>query len=88
MLKVLLFGFALEFKVSGLFALRDSDTNSDFDSNCKPNGYIVIFKFFFEIIFWRTQVLFVGPLIPLFGTSGDISSGFLSQSGQPYLHLV
>ena len=31
---------------------------------------------------------FLGPLIPLFWTSGDISSGFKSQSGQPYLHLA
>ena len=30
----------------------------------------------------------MGPLIPLFWTSGDISSGFQSQSGQPYLHLA
>ena len=29
--------------------------------------------------FWRTWVLFVGPLIPLFWTSGDVSSGFQSQ---------
>ena len=43
---------------------------------------------FFKNIFWRTQVLFVGPLIPLFWTSGDVFSGFQSQSGQPYLHLM
>ena len=30
---------------------------------------------------------FVGPLIPLFWASGDVFSGFQSQSGQPYLHL-
>ena len=30
--------------------------------------------FFFKN-FWRTQVLFVGPLISLFCTSGDVSSG-------------
>ena len=30
----------------------------------------------------------VGPLTPLFWTSGDVSSGFQSQSGQPYLHLA
>ena len=30
--------------------------------------------------FWRTWVPFVGPLIPLFWTAGDIS-GFQSQSG-------
>ena len=37
-------------------------------------------KFFF-LTFWRTWVLFVGHLIPLFWTSGDVSSGFQSQSG-------
>ena len=31
---------------------------------------------------------FVGPLMPLFWTSGDVSSGFQSQSGQPYSHLA
>ena len=30
---------------------------------------------------------FVGPLIPLFQTSGDISFGLRSQSGQPYSHF-
>ena len=30
---------------------------------------------------WRTFILFVGPLMPLFWTSGDVSSGFQSQSG-------
>ena len=34
------------------------------------------------------DVLFMGPLIPLFRTSGDVSSGFQSQTGQPYSHLV
>ena len=29
-----------------------------------------------------------GSLIPLFWTSGDISSGFQNQSGQPYSHLA
>ena len=31
---------------------------------------------------------FVGPLIPLFWTSGEDSSGFQRQSGQPYSHLA
>ena len=44
--------------------------------------------FFLKKNFWRAWVLFVGPLIPLFWTSGDISSGFQSQGGQPYLHLA
>ena len=29
-----------------------------------------------------------GALIPLFWASGDVSSGFQSQSGQPYSHLA
>ena len=29
----------------------------------------------------------MGPLIPLFSTSGDFSSGFQRQSGQPYSHF-
>ena len=32
--------------------------------------------------------LFVGPLIPLFWTSSNVSSGSQSQSGQSYSHLV
>ena len=32
--------------------------------------------------------LFVGPLKPLFWTSGDVFSGFQSQDGQPYSHLA
>ena len=31
---------------------------------------------------------FVGPLIPLFWTSGDVFSGLQSQGGQPYLYLA
>ena len=38
------------------------------------------------VIFWRTHVLFLGPLVPLFWISGDVSSGFQSQSGLPYSH--
>ena len=30
----------------------------------------------------------MGPLIPLFRTSGNVSSGFLSQSVHPYSHLT
>ena len=43
--------------------------------------FFFFFFFFCKKKFWRTWVLFVGPLIPLFWTSGDISSGFQSQSG-------
>ena len=42
---------------------------------------------FFKKI-WKTWVLFEVPLIPLFWTSGDIFSGFQSQSRQPYLYLA
>ena len=31
---------------------------------------------------------FYGPLISQFWTSSDISSGFQSQTGQPYSYLV
>ena len=30
----------------GLFTLPDSDTDSDSNSNCKPNGYIVLYRTF------------------------------------------
>ena len=30
----------------------------------------------------------MGPMIPLFWTSGDVSFEFQSQSGQPYLQLA
>ena len=32
-------------------------------------------------MFWRTQVLFLGPPIPLFWASGDVCPGFQSQGG-------
>ena len=38
------------------------------------------FKLFLKR-FWRTHVLFGGPLVPLFQISGDVASGFQSQSG-------
>ena len=44
--------------------------------------------FFSKKFFWRTYVLFVGPLITLFWTSSDVTSEFQSQSDQPYLHLA
>ena len=42
----------------------------------------------FILNFWRTEVLLVEPLILLVWTSGDGSSGFQSQTGQPYSCLV
>ena len=46
-------------------------------------------KFFFNFLkffiflkkFWRTHALFVGPLIPLLWTSGDLCPGFQRQGG-------
>ena len=43
---------------------------------------------FFKKIWWTQTCPFKGPLIPLFWTSDNVSYGFQSQSGQPYLHLV
>ena len=40
---------------------------------------------FFLKNFWRTQVLLVEPLTPLFWTSGDFCSGFQSQGLSPCL---
>ena len=39
---------------------------------------VIVFFCFFILNFLRAWVLFVGPLIPLFWISGDISSGFQS----------
>ena len=41
--------------------------------------------FFLFLNFWLTHVLCVGPLIPLFWASNDVSSGFQSQGGFPSL---
>ena len=38
-------------------------------------------KLFFKKKIWRTHVLFVGPLTPLFWTSGGVCPGFQSQGG-------
>ena len=49
-------------------------------------GWFRVNFFFFFKIFCRTQVLFLGPLIPLLWTSGDVCPGFQSQGGFPRLH--
>ena len=51
-----------------------------------PQPFIGLF--FFKKKFWRTQVLSVEPLIPLFLTSSDVSSVFQSQIRPPYSHLA
>ena len=44
---------------------------------CQIYSYCYLFK----VIFGGHEVLFVGPLIPLFWTSGDVCPGFQSQGG-------
>ena len=46
-------------------------------------NFWVFFKKFSE-----DMTPFFGTLVPLFWTSGDVSSGFRSQSGQPYSHFT
>ena len=46
----------------------------------------VIFFFFFKV-FGRHMCPILGPLVPLFWISGDVSSGFQSQSGFCLIHL-
>ena len=53
----------------------------------KRNQFVSMIYVFFKKILLDTCP-FLGPLISLFLTSGDVSSGFQSQSGQPYLHLA
>ena len=48
---------------------------------------LLLFLFFLKF-FWRTSVLFVGRLIPLFWTSGDVCFGFHSQGGSLCLHAL
>ena len=50
----------------------------DSDNNICISEYHCLFFF---VNFWRTSVIFVGLLIPLFWTSGDIWPGFQSQGG-------
>ena len=50
--------------------------------NLPPYGYAgLLFFFFFFFFFLEDISLFVGPLIPLFWTSGDVCTGFQSQGG-------
>ena len=49
------------------------------EKKCKPQ--IDLVEFFSKN--WRTSVLLVRSLIPLFWTSGDICPGFQSQYGSP-----
>ena len=46
------------------------------------------FSLFCFFYFCGTHVHFLGPLISLFRTSGNIPSVFQSPNGQPYLHFA
>ena len=46
-----------------------------------PRSSMWHFNAFFFSNFWMTWVLLVGPLIPLFWTSGNVCPGFQSQDG-------
>ena len=72
----------LIYSTSALFVPFKWSNSSVISTLCL--GFRVAYSFLKK--FWRTQVLIVGPLIPLFWTSDDVSSGFRSQSGQPYLY--
>ena len=45
-----------------------------------------ILTFFSFLKFLADTCPFLGPLVPLFWISDEVSSGFQSQSGLPYLH--
>ena len=59
------------------------------DYSGKPLTYSpqLLYKIFLKNNF-EDMSPFLGPLIPLFQTSGEVFSGFQSQSGQSYLHLA
>ena len=67
----------------GSFWLCDSSCLQIFSTFliCLPLKRLGANSDFFWKIFWNTSVLFVGPLIPLFWSSGDIGPRFRSQSG-------
>ena len=66
-----------------------ADQQSPLNLTGKAKTYVTVQRFkistsiFFN--FWRTSVLFVGPLMPLFWTSSDVCPGFQSQGGFPHL---
>ena len=53
--------------------------------SCKSKSF---FLFYFIYFFGGHKSFFMVALIPLFRTSGDVSSEFQSQSGQPYSSLA
>ena len=59
--------------------LHSTEMCSCFNVNFSRTLASVSFSFFFKFLLDTCSLL--GPLIPLFQTSGDVSSGFQSQSG-------
>ena len=57
-----------------------------FHEQFKFHRYLSRGTYFFN--FWRTPILFVGPLTPLFRTSGDVCIGFQSQGGSSRMHVL
>ena len=55
-------------------------------SNYRVDSFFFIFLFFKIFLADTYTCPILGPLIPLFWISGDVSSGFQSQSGLPYSH--
>ena len=51
---------------------------------CCCNNKLFLTSFFF-LKFWRTEVPFVGPLIPFFWTFGNVCPGFQSQGGSLFV---
>ena len=86
-----LVSWILPFVTTRVFNCRSVFNNIMCHHSCCTLNYIceytslgiikIINNIFFFKSFWRTHVLFWGPLVPLFWISGDVSSGFQSQSG-------
>ena len=68
------------------FTDNDWFTEPEREWLCSCWCWLDILGFFLN--FCWTHVHFFGPLIPLFRTSGNVSSGFQSQSGQPYSSMA
>ena len=76
-----------EEKVEGCSWLRNSAGDYlPLFGHRKYGSAACILYFFFLKKFLADTCPFLGPLVPLFWISGDVSSGFQSQSGLPYSH--
>ena len=55
---------------------------------CVSSTSVCVWVTFKKLIFFLKIFCHMGPLLPLFWTSGNICPRFQSQSGQPYSHLT